>query len=163
MNIVSSLKWRFYTQHLPKPPCQIRCFFARQGTPEVVKTDNGPPFNGGQFASWVKYVGFHHRKITSRWPEAIGEAERFMRTLYKAIRAAKLAKGDWRQEIFSFLRHYRATPHSTTGLSPSEMLNSRNLRTEVPVIVKRKKVTFEDQIKLAQQKDARLKDRMKEL
>ena len=60
------------------------------------------------------------------WPEANGEAEHFMPTLGKAIDG-----GNWKQEIFMFLRHYRATPHSLIGLSPAEMLNRRKLRMEV--------------------------------
>ena len=117
---------------------------ARQGIPEVVKTDNGPPFNGEQFSSWAKYTGFAHRLVTPLWPEANGEAERFMRTLGKAIRTAKVDSGNWKQEIFMFLRHYRATPHSSTGLSPAEMLNGRKLRTEVRNVSKKKTVTFQD-------------------
>ena len=145
---------------LPK----LDAIFARQGIPEVVKTDNGPPFNGEQFAAWARYVGFHHRKITPRWPEANAEAERFMRTLNKAVKTAKLEKGSWKQEIFTFLRQYRATPHSTTGLSPSELLNGRKLRTEMPTLVKRKKsVRFEDQVDFAKKRDERLKSYMKEI
>ena len=35
---------------------------------------------------------------------------------------------NWKQE----LRQYRATPHSTTGVSPSEALNNRKLKTTIP-------------------------------
>ena len=145
---------------LPK----LDAIFARQGIPEVVKTDNGPPFNGEPFAAWAKYVGFHHRKITPRWPEANGEAERFMRTLNKAVQTAQVGKGSWKQEIWKFLRHYRATPHSTTGLSPCELLNGRKLRTEIPVITKKKKTAqFEKKVIVAERRDERLKTYMKEM
>ena len=86
-----------------------------------------------------------------------------MRTLNKAVKTAKLDKGNWKQEIFTFLRHYRATPHSTTGLSPCEMLNGRKLRTELPMKPQKKQVRFEDQITLSQRRDERLKAYMKEL
>ena len=143
---------------------KLDAIFARQGIPEIVKTDNGPPFNGDQFASWAKYIRFKHRKITPIWPEANGEAERFMRTLTKAVRSAVLDKGSWRQEICTFLRHYRAAPHSTTGISPAELLYQRPLRTEVPrVSSQTKRVTFQDQVMLAKRRDERLKGYMKEL
>ena len=103
----------------------------------MVKTDNGSPFNGEQFSSWAKYIGFAHRRVTPLWPEANGEAERFMRTLGKAIRTAKVDGGNLKMEIFMFLKHYRTTPHSSTGLSPAEMLNGRKLRTEVPNVSKK--------------------------
>ena len=142
---------------------KLDAIFARQGIPITLKSDNGPPFNSEQFAAWSKFIGFSHRKVTPKWPEANGEAERFMRTLNKAVKTAKLEKGNWKQEIFTFLRHYRATPHSTTGLSPCEMLNGRKLRTEMPMKPQKKKVRFEDQIKMSQKRDERLKAYMKEL
>ena len=56
------------------------------GIPREIKSDNGPPFQGHSFA---QYMGFHHRKITLEWPKANSEAERFMRTIQKTLRAAQ--------------------------------------------------------------------------
>nr|XP_002730526.1 PREDICTED: uncharacterized protein K02A2.6-like [Saccoglossus kowalevskii] len=112
--------------------------FARQGIPDIVKTDNGPPYNGDEFKRFFKYVGFRHRKITSLWPKANGEAERMMQALEKAVRAAKLEGKSWCQGLFQFLRQYRATPHSTTGISPFKALNSRKMKTTLPQIYNNK-------------------------
>ena len=108
--------------------------FARQGIPNVVRTDNGPPFNSEDFQKFATHLGFTHRRITPMWPRANGEAERLMRTLEKAIRTAVIEGKNWRQELFTFLRQYRATPHSTTGKSPSELLNGRKLKSTLPQI-----------------------------
>lgn len=89
--------------------------FALFGIPDVVKTDNGPPFNGSEFKEFANHLGFKHRKITPLWPQANGEAERFMKTIGKAIRAAHSEHRSWKQELYNFLRDYRATPHSTTN------------------------------------------------
>ena len=43
--------------------------FAVLGTPCVVKSDNGPPFNGEEFAKFAQTLGFKHRKVTSLWPK----------------------------------------------------------------------------------------------
>ncbi|GFO01889.1 transposon ty3-g Gag-Pol polyprotein, partial [Plakobranchus ocellatus] len=43
---------------------KLNQIFARFGTPSVLKSDNGSPFNGEEFASFAKKMGFHHRKIT---------------------------------------------------------------------------------------------------
>lgn len=51
---------------------KMEAIFARQGLPRTIKTDNGPPFNGSEFATFVKQLGIHHRKITPLWPEANG-------------------------------------------------------------------------------------------
>lgn len=53
-----------------------------------------------------------------------------MRTLKKAFRTATA----WKQELYSFLRNYRATPHSTTGVPPATALFGRPLRTRLPEI-----------------------------
>ena len=55
--------------------------FSEFGTPDVVKSDNGPPFNSKEFALFAQDLGFKHRKITPRWPGANGEVERFVRTV----------------------------------------------------------------------------------
>ncbi|VDI46418.1 Hypothetical predicted protein [Mytilus galloprovincialis] len=79
-------------------------------------------------------MGFKHRKITPLWPRANAESERFMRTIGKAIRAAQTEHRSWRQEIHTFLRNYRATPHSTTNVSPAELLFGRKINTKMPNI-----------------------------
>ena len=104
--------------------------FSTFGIPKVLRSDNGPPFNSAEFKQFAAHLGFEHRKITPRWPEANGEAERFMRTLKKAFRTATA----WKQELYSFLRNYRATPHSTTGVPPATALIGRPLRTRLPEI-----------------------------
>jgi len=140
---------------LPK----LDSIFSRHGIPRIVKSDNGPPFNGETFERFARTQGFIHRKVTPLWPRANGEVERFMRVLGKCVRIAQMEYGNYKQELYRFLRHYRATPHSTTGKSPAELLNNRKLRTEVPTV--RKQVKFTDD--RLRERDARCKAYMKEL
>ena len=58
-----------------------------------------------------------------------------MRTLNKILRAAHLEGKNWQQELFLFLRNYRATPHSTTGVSPAELLFGRKLVVKLPELI----------------------------
>ena len=136
---------------------KLDAVFSRQGIPDVVKSDNGPPFNSAEFKAYAEHSGFNHRKVTPYWPRANGEAERFMSTLEKCIRSAHLERKNWKQEMHRFLRQYRATPHSSTGLSPSEALNQRKLKTELPQITS----TIKPKDSL-QQKDAESKSKMAE-
>ena len=100
------------------------------GIPEVVKTDNGPPFQSEDFANFAKYLNLTPQRITPLWPEANGEAERFMRTLKKAVQTAETDGRSWRQSLWTFLCNYRATPHTTTlpqlssTLTPSQTLHN---------------------------------------
>ena len=102
--------------------------FAAYGIPKVVKSDNGPPFSGHEFAQFANYLGFKHRKVTPLWPEANGEVERFMKTFGKVLRTT----ANWKQEMYRFLRNYRATPHYTTGVPPATALFGRPIRIKLP-------------------------------
>lgn len=111
---------------------KLDAIFARQGVPRVVKSDNGPPFSGREFKDFATHLGFIHRRVTPLWPEANGEVERFMSTLNKNIRASSVERRNWKQELYKFLRHYRATPHSSTHISPFEALTGRQMNTVLP-------------------------------
>ncbi len=124
---VSSLTGRTVIPILDK----ILCTF---GIPDVIKSDNGPPFNGKEFADFALYRGFRHRKITPLWPLANAEAERFMRTVKKTMKAAISERKSWNQELQNFLLNYRATPHSSTGVPPATVLFGRDMKTTLPQI-----------------------------
>jgi transposase InsO family protein len=132
--------------------------FSQFGIPEVVKTDNGPPFNGHEFAAFAKHMGFQHRKITPCWPQANGEAERFMKTLGKVIRSASVETNPWKQLLYRFLRNYRATPHSSTNCTPAQLLFNRELHIKLP---DSRNVQVNDQDGKARKRDAHQKNKMK--
>jgi hypothetical protein len=125
VDVVSSTSARTVIPHLDS-------IFARHGIPAIVKTDNGPPFNGNEFREFADELGFHHRKITPLWPEANGEAERFMATLNKFVKTSQAENVNWKTQLSLFLRQYRATPHSSTKISPFEALTGRKMRSGLP-------------------------------
>jgi len=102
--------------------------FAAYGVPQVVKSDNGPPFNGHEFAQFADYLGFTHRRVTPLWPEANGEVERFMKTFGKVLRTTS----NWKQQMYQFMRNYRAAPHCTTGVAPATAIFGRPIRITLP-------------------------------
>ena len=127
VEIVSSTSAKSVIPHLDK-------VFSMFGVPCVMKTDNGPPWNGHDMAKFSEYMGFKHRKITPLHPQSNAEAERFMSTIGKNIRAAQIENKNWKQEMYGFLRNYIATPHCTTAIPPATLLFSRNIRTKLPEI-----------------------------
>jgi hypothetical protein len=106
--------------------------FATHGMPETLKTDNGPPFQGFEFRKFMQYCGIRHRRITPLWPRSNAQAEHFMKPLNKAIKSATVEGKSWRQEMYKFLRNYRATPHVTTGRPPAELLFGSNIKVLLP-------------------------------
>ena len=81
---------------------KLDAIFARQGIPDELKTDNGPPplpFNGVEFSNFAKYLGFRHRKVQPLWPSANDEAERFMPNLANCVLTAVIEGKNWKQEL----------------------------------------------------------------
>ena len=106
------------------------------GLPTVIKTDNGSPFNSKAFTDYANYCGFLHRKITPRWPRANAQAEAFNKPLMKCVKSAYVEGKSWKQELYRFLRQYRATPHTITGYTPFRLMFQREPTTRLPEVVK---------------------------
>ena len=107
---------------------RLERLFSWFGIPEVVKSDNGPPFTSNEFKQFAQYLGFKHRLITPYWPQANGLAEVFMKIINKVVQTAKIEGKPWKLALLKFLRNYRSTPHATTGKAPS-VLMFRNGKT----------------------------------
>jgi len=106
--------------------------FSMYGNPKTIVSDNGPPFTSKQFGDFLKSRGIDHRKVTPLWPQANGEAERFMRPLKKTIQTAHVEKKNIESEVENFLFAYRNTPHSTTKVSPAELMFNRKPNYNLP-------------------------------
>ena len=100
------------------------------GIPEVIKSDNGAPFNSDAFASFDKHSGFRHRRVT----RGNAQAEGFNKPLMKAIRSAVLEQKNWKQEMYQFLRQHKATPHTSTKFSPHRLLVGWEPGNKLPCI-----------------------------
>lgn len=126
--------------------------FSMFGIPSVMRTDNGPPFNGKAFAEYAKLMGFRHRKITPLWPRANGKCERFMRNLGKVVTGAQVSGKPWKQELNKFLRTYRSTPHSSTKVAPAMLLLNRTNLTRLPEL-QEQELDWKSSLELARQND----------
>ena len=111
---------------------QMKKIFSIYGYPMSVTSDNGPQFKSEQFQSFLRQNGISHRRVTPLWPQANGEVERQNRSIMKRIRIAQAEKRNWEEELQTYLMMYRASPHTTTGVSPAELMFGRKLRTKLP-------------------------------
>ena len=109
--------------------------FATHGFPDRIQSDGGPPFNGSGshlYYQYMKWAGVESSPVSPEDPEANGLAENFMKSLKKLWHPAIIEKKNPRQELYKFLRNYRATPHASTGRSPAELLYNRKMKTRLP-------------------------------
>ena len=79
------------------------------------------------------------------------------------MRTAVVEGKNWKQELYKFLRKYRATPHTTTNVSPSEALNGRKLKTTLPEVspAPARQQTLQETRKIMAERDAEQKSKIK--
>ena len=140
---------------LPK----LERIFATHGIPHFVRSDNGPPFPGREFYNFMKEIGANHRPSIPLSPQGNGQVENFMKPLEKSIRTAVAENKNWKRDIFKFLMNYRATPHSTTGKSPSQLLFNRQICTKLPEVFSEIHENIDENLR---EKDGKAKSQMKE-
>ena len=80
----------------------------------------------------MKWAGVKTIVVSPEDPEANGLAENFKKPLSKVWHTAHIEGKNAKQEIYKFLRHYGATPHTTTGRAPAELLFNRNYTVRLP-------------------------------
>lgn len=115
----------------------IKCLdslFCTHGIPLSLQTDNAQNFNSKELNDYLTSLNIEHRNTTPYWPQANGEVEIQNKSILKRLRIAHAEKKDIRSELQTYLMMYRSTPHSTTGISPAELLFKRKIRTKIPDI-----------------------------
>ncbi|KAK3095200.1 hypothetical protein FSP39_011413 [Pinctada imbricata] len=130
------------------------------GIPSMIKSDNGAPFNSHAFKEFAQNMGFKHRKIMPLWPRANAQAEAFNKPLIKAVKSAHIEGRSWKQEMFRFLRQYRATTHTSTAFTPHRLLFGREPSTKLPK-VQRKNTQNSEITEKVRQNDEQSKAKMK--
>ena len=103
---------------------KLKDVFARHGIPEKIRSDNGPPFDSGEFARFAKEWNIQLSPSSPYYPQSNGEAERSVQTIKNILKKEK--------DKYQALLAYRSTPLQN-GFSPAELLMGRKLRTTIPV------------------------------
>ena len=105
--------------------------FAHFGYPHTIVTDNAANFKSEEFQTWCRERGVTHLTGAPYHPATNGAAERLVQTFKQALRKSSLPP---KRALQEFLMQYRRTPTSS-GYSPSELLNSRQLRTRLDALL----------------------------
>ena len=105
--------------------------FAHFGYPHTLVTDNASAFMSVEFQTWCKERGIVHLTGAPYHPATNGAAERLVQTFKQALKKSSLSP---RKALQEFLMQFRRTPNSS-GYSPSELLNSRQIRTKIDTLL----------------------------
>ena len=112
----------------------LRDLFARFGIPEQIVSDNGAQFVSEEFQAFARSNGIRHLTSAPYHPAANGLAERAVQTFKQALHSMHQSSKPVKEKLAKFLIAYRNTPHSTTGVSPAQLLLGRPLRTRLDLV-----------------------------
>ena len=111
---------------------ELKTTFARFGLSELIVTDNGTCFKSEEFESFLEQNGIKHVTSAPYHPASNGLAERAVQILTRGLK--KVTSGTLRSRVDTVLCSYRITPQTTTGVSPSELLLGKRLRTRLDLL-----------------------------
>lgn len=77
-------------------------------------------------------LGIRHVHTPPYHPASNGLVERAVQTFKESMK--RLRSGSVDTRLARFLLKYRVTPHSTTGVSPAELMMGRKLRTQLDLL-----------------------------
>ena len=106
--------------------------FAQFGIPEVLVTDNGPCFVSEEFEIILAKNSIKHITSAPFHPATNGLAERAVQSIKRALK--KETQGTMKSRLAKVLMAYRLTPQSTTGMSPSQLLLGRRIRSRLDLL-----------------------------
>ncbi|XP_023234166.1 uncharacterized protein LOC111633771 [Centruroides sculpturatus] len=100
--------------------------FSRFGSPEILMTDNGPPFSSVAFNRFYKW-SIRHSTSSPRYPQSNGHIERHLQTIKNILKKTTEAG----QEQYLALQNWRNTPRNSLP-SPAQLCMGRNIRSTLP-------------------------------
>lgn len=107
---------------------QLKNIFCRQGIPDSFMSDGGPEFSSEVFRAFTREWNFKHITSSPRYPQSNGQVERTIQTIKTILRKTSFEDTDFRLAFLEYLN----TPLDNTLASPTELLNSRKLRSILP-------------------------------
>ncbi|BES90780.1 multicellular organismal development [Nesidiocoris tenuis] len=107
----------------------IENVLSRVGIPLEIHTDQGRNFESTLVRELAQLMGIVKTRSTSLHPQSGGLVERLNRTLTKHLaQFVDRSQSNWDEKLPLFLLAYRSACHSTTGLSPAQLVYGRDLR-----------------------------------
>ena len=110
----------------------LRTIFAQFGLPSVIVTDNGRNFTSGEFNTFLSRNGIKHLLSSPYHPSSNGLAERAVQSFKQSM--LKVKEGSVLDKVSQVLFYSHITPHSTTGQTPAELLQNRQLKSRMDLI-----------------------------
>jgi hypothetical protein len=99
--------------------------------PEVLISDNGPPFTEAKLKEFLKLWGLYHHHTTPLWHQSNGLLERQKRSILKRLHNTVANKLDRKEELLKYLFAYCTTPHAVTSVAPAILMIGRQVHSNL--------------------------------
>ena len=100
----------------------------------VVVTDNGTPFTSAKFSEFTRKNGIRHVQVSPYHSLSNRLAKRAVKTFKEGMKKASNT-GSIESRMARMLFQYRITPHSTTGVSPAELLFGQRIQSHLGQLI----------------------------
>lgn len=116
---------------------------ARHGIPDTLVSDNGPPFNGQEFAEFSRAYEFNHVTSSPNCAQSNGKAENAVKVIKRLINKSVADQKD----PYLALLDLRNTPSQDIGYSAVQRIFGRRTKTLLPVSEDMLKPRYADKVK----------------
>jgi hypothetical protein len=104
--------------------------FSVLGLPDVLHSDQGQNFESTMLKETLQAFGITKSRTTAYHPQGDGMVERLNRSLLQLLRSyVDKEPADWERYLPLILYAYRTTMHSSTGVSPFQLMFGRQPRS----------------------------------
>ncbi|XP_055632948.1 uncharacterized protein K02A2.6-like [Toxorhynchites rutilus septentrionalis] len=107
--------------------------FEREGFPDSMKSDNGPPFNGEDYSRFCHERGIKTIFSTPNFPQQNGMVENYMKIINKSMAVAAAMGLDYNAELQAAVHAHNAASHTITKVPPEEIMCGRRIKRGLPL------------------------------
>ncbi|CAK1598324.1 unnamed protein product [Parnassius mnemosyne] len=114
-------------------------YISRFGLPQTIVTDNAATFTSYEFKNFCMVNGITHVTSPPYHPASNGQAEGYVKIVKKGLKSCLLSinnnnKKEYKLKLLKFLFDYRNSLHSTTSLSPAQLVFGHKLRSRLDLM-----------------------------
>lgn len=107
--------------------------FEREGYPESMKSDNGPPFNGDEYSQFCHERGIKAIFSTPHFPQQNGMVENYMKIINESMAIAVSTGSNYNEELQAAVQAHNAAFHTVTKVLPEEIMHGRRIKRGLPL------------------------------
>lgn len=108
--------------------------FEREGFPDCIRSDNGPPFNGEDYNRFCQERGIKTIFSTPHFPQQNGMVENYMKIINKSMSIAASNGSNYNEELQAAVQAHNSASHTVTKIPPEEIMHGRRIKRGLPLL-----------------------------